>query len=393
MTAPTKVHTGYRDREKIHLAVAVNKTDELNKFKWLAGVTIGPLIAESAPVLAQHTFTDVVVVTNGAVQPTPVDAILTPIITHANETRGANNSGESIVSLKVEWTLKDPNGDTFWVETFTGEGRGAAGSAYRANLLEDAYKQVMSKSQEGMWFSRAIREYAAKKYPDVAIKVQNTTEQTTEQIADQQIARLCDNLSSSSPDTVDVALKLLRKTNAPEAVPKILPCLTHHNPNVVRDACRTLAVLGNADVIPAIEPLLQNRRKDIREDARIAIARLSRTTEQSRDSLKSAEPAEVIQALQHLQRKKATEAIPDILPLLRSSNGPVLCQACQTLAAIGNKDIIPNIEPLVNIPESAVDRNSSALFRMISIKAALTHSPFERVRKEAQDAIDKLNAK
>jgi hypothetical protein len=85
----------------------------------------------------------------------------------------------------------------------------------------------------------------------------------------------CDALGSPNSAQVVQALKMLRKMEAPEAVPAILPCLQSSNPGVVRDACRTLAVLGNKDVIPSIEPLLTNSRKDVRKDAQDAIDKLN----------------------------------------------------------------------------------------------------------------------
>jgi len=92
--------------------------------------------------------------------------------------------------------------------------------------------------------------------------------------SDPEVERLCESLKAGKPDEVIRTLKLLRNMNAPEAVSKILPCLTHSNANVVRDACRTLAVLGDKDVIPSIEPLLQDSRSDVKKDAQDAIAKL-----------------------------------------------------------------------------------------------------------------------
>jgi hypothetical protein len=97
---------------------------------------------------------------------------------------------------------------------------------------------------------------------------------TTNNISDPEVAELCASLESDKPSDVEHALKVLRTMNAPEAVPKILPCLTNSNPNVIRDACRTLAVLGNKDVIPSIEPLLKHSRSDVRKDAQDAIDKL-----------------------------------------------------------------------------------------------------------------------
>jgi HEAT repeat protein len=108
----------------------------------------------------------------------------------------------------------------------------------------------------------------------VAIYVPETEGNTTNDVGNPEVEELCLSLASDNPDDVEDALKTLRRMNAPEAVPKILPCLTNPHPSVIRDACRTLAVLGNKDVIPYIEPLLKNSRSDVRKDAQITIEKL-----------------------------------------------------------------------------------------------------------------------
>ena len=86
--------------------------------------------------------------------------------------------------------------------------------------------------------------------------------------------RICPALKAADPDEVVHTLKVLRKLNAPDVVPEILPLLHSKNSNVVRDSCRTLAVLGNNETIPSIEPLLQDRRSDVRKDAQDALNKL-----------------------------------------------------------------------------------------------------------------------
>lgn len=94
-------------------------------------------------------------------------------------------------------------------------------------------------------------------------------------VGNSEVEKLCAALKSENPNEIIGALKRLREMDAPEAVPKIIPCLDpHFHPNVIRDACRTLAVLGNKEVIPSIEPLLKHRKADVRKDARNAIAKL-----------------------------------------------------------------------------------------------------------------------
>jgi hypothetical protein len=131
----------------------------------------------------------------------------------------------------------------------------------------------------------------------------------TNAITDPAIEKLCEALDQDNPGKVKDALKKLRdkklESNASQAVPKILACLTdsksdvvrealktlaaignqdvvsailplltNARPDIVREACRTLAILGNKDVIPAIEPLLTNSRSDIRKEAQNAIVKL-----------------------------------------------------------------------------------------------------------------------
>ena len=86
------------------------------------------------------------------------------------------------------------------------------------------------------------------------------------------------------------------------------------------------------------------------------------------DVLESSDPDKVVDALKVLRTMNAPEAVPYILPCLTNSNPNVIRDGCRTLAVLGNKDIIASIEPL------------------------LKHSRAD-VRKDAQDAIDLLQAK
>ena len=86
------------------------------------------------------------------------------------------------------------------------------------------------------------------------------------------------------------------------------------------------------------------------------------------DKLKADKPNDVINALKTLREKDAPEAVPQILPCLKSSNSNVKRDACRTLAVLGDKSIIPSIEPLLK--DSKKD-----------------------VVKDAQDAIDILKTK
>jgi HEAT repeat protein len=128
-------------------------------------------------------------------------------------------------------------------------------------------------------------------------------------------------------------------TNALLAVRKLL---SDPRPSVREKAARVLGAL-HADV----------NHNDI-----IAICRM----------LRSYDKHEADEALKALRGLNAAEAIPEIIPLLKSPQTPLVREACRTLATIGNKELIPSIEPLLD------DKRAD-------------------VRKEAQEAIIKLKAK
>jgi HEAT repeat protein len=77
---------------------------------------------------------------------------------------------------------------------------------------------------------------------------------------------------------------------------------------------------------------------------------------------------EGLKALRGVQASAVAGTVPKVLQFLKNSNTHLMRDACRTLAAIGNKDLIPQIEPLLKNPERAV-------------------------RLDAQDAINALQSK
>jgi HEAT repeat protein len=183
-------------------------------------------------------------------------------------------------------------------------------------------------------------------------------------------------LESGDPRDVIRTLKVLRSPEYSAAVPALLPLLQNENANVVRDACRTLAVIANKDVIPSIEPLLNDKRSAVRKDAQDAVNNLragrrpdySAHPTQRAAVLAAFDPSDIIRTLKLLRSPEFSAAVPAIIPLLHHDSANVVCDACRTLAVIGNKDLVPSIEPLLD------DKR-------------------ENVRKDAQDALEKLRAK
>src|SRR5205823_1823383 len=72
-----------------------------------------------------------------------------------------------------------------------------------------------------------------------------------------------------------------------------------------------------------------------------------------RDSLNSKKPGEIVDALKQLREVDAPDAVPDILACLNHPNANVVRDACRTLAVLGDKTVIPSLEPLVNDKRSA----------------------------------------
>lgn len=177
---PKTRFTNYESKELIHLKVALNLTDQLRAAKWeqramLGGgivMPVGSSLVQDIPLLARHTFTDVVIVNNGGNPPDPVDAVLTPKVPFVGRNPGATMFSKDTIVIKLEWTLATPTGKIIWADTITGEGKTASGWE---NTLKEALAQALRKSQHAMWYSGAIRQFAMSKYSDVKMVTDPTS--------------------------------------------------------------------------------------------------------------------------------------------------------------------------------------------------------------------------
>ena len=178
------------------------------------------------------------------------------------------------------------------------------------------------------------------------------------------------------PGELILILKCFRGPDYATLVPAFLPLLKNPAENVVRDACRTLAVMGNKEVIPDIEPLLQDKRPAVVKDAKDAIALLNGTLAGEKPAwakpngrtLAWCDPKDIIKVLKVVRSPEYAAMVPAILPLLHHDSGNVIRDACRTLAVMGDKSVIPAIEPLLK------DKR-------------------EDVRKDAEDALATLRAR
>ncbi len=166
---PKQPFTGYAPQPKIALRVGLNITPELLEAKWERHsmgdtwvIPIGQSIADNSLVLAQHVFTEVVADPSRQAEQSSPDAILTPQVAYIGRTQGATSFGQSITSIKVEWTLTEPSGQTIWADTISGESTGSTGWSNPEKVLKRSLEDLLTKSQQAMSSSEAIRQYTRK---------------------------------------------------------------------------------------------------------------------------------------------------------------------------------------------------------------------------------------
>lgn len=167
----------------------------------------------------------------------------------------------------------------------------------------------------------------------------------------------------SAPRRTEDELIIRLGSSDPKKVTEALDQLVNRYPN-------------STNAIPAIRSLLTN--KPVQKKAAYALGEYHAELDLDEVKvilgfLRSYDVDEVMDTLKVLRALKEPEAInqkivADILPLLQDPETHVVRDACRTLAVLGNKDIIPAIQPLL--------KNSRS-----------------DIRTDAQDAIAKLNAK
>jgi HEAT repeat protein len=84
--------------------------------------------------------------------------------------------------------------------------------------------------------------------------------------------------------------------------------------------------------------------------------------------LKSLDVETKMDGLKALRGLNATQAVPEILPLLNDENPHVLRDACRTLAVLGNTNTIPFIEPLLKNPRYDVKGDAQAAINILRAK-------------------------
>jgi HEAT repeat protein len=150
---------------------------------------------------------------------------------------------------------------------------------------------------------------------------------------------------------------------------QLIQVLAASNPeNVITDAMTQLEKLFKKDAsrtnaIPAFKKLLTDTRAPVRRKAARLLGIFHATLDDTEikqlcEQLKSSDWREVQSGLKALRDLNAPAAVPEIVPCLKHANPFVTRDACRTLAAVGNKDVIPSIEPLLNDPNKAVQKDA-----------------------------------
>jgi len=150
-------------------------------------------------------------------------------------------------------------------------------------------------------------------------------------------------LASPKEKTVTAALLQLEKNypTSTKAFPEIKKLLTDDREAVRRKAARVLGALH----APVSEQDLN------------AICQL----------LKSDKTETIIDGLKALRGLKAESVVSQITPVLKRTDvhRNVLRDACRTLAVLGNKNLIPEIEPLLKNPDAAVQKDAQdAIYKL-----------------------------
>lgn len=264
---------------KSPLKVNLIITDELQKSFWQSSIAplesaripVGDELIKNCEAVVREVFSEVNVVKANASRDASADYDVIPRMALMERTQPTTIAGNQTTSILLEWRINTKEGKTVWADTLRGEAATSMGN----NPRKSAEAQV--KRAFAVLFTKSFLAIACSPPVAPTLQQQASGAPTGDMLAkvNPEVVVLKNELQSTDVDVVVHALKVLRKMDAPEAVPAILPLLKSTKRGVLRDSCRTLAVLGNKDVIPAIQPLTSHPDGKVRKDATDAIATLT----------------------------------------------------------------------------------------------------------------------
>lgn len=114
----------------------------------------------------------------------------------------------------------------------------------------------------------------------------------------------------------------------------------------------------SAEAMTKVKGLLTDSRPLVRQKAVRVLgaihAQVSDTDLKNITSMFNGDKREVMQALKGLRGLKAQSVASQLLPLLQNADNNIKRDACRTLAVIGDKSMVKDIEPLLKDKDKAV---------------------------------------
>jgi hypothetical protein len=172
---PVRVVDTYPPAQRIPINVALVLTEELRNAKLedhVAGDTLiipfGEHLARNSESMAQRLFSAVTVQKDlSGVTDQDVAAALIPRMVFVEQSLGIWVWSDAMITMGLEWTLKDRQGAIVWIDTVKGTGTTNMGNAFtgRARMRERAglvVDDVFRKSFDAIAGAQAIKDFASK---------------------------------------------------------------------------------------------------------------------------------------------------------------------------------------------------------------------------------------
>lgn len=162
---PEERFTGYPHDTKIPLNVGLIISPEFLDAKWEDSTRVakfGNALAANSEALAGQVFKSVELA-KGFESKAGLDGFLIPKVSLIDSTYGFAWD-DLVLTLIVEWSLKDPNGKLIWVDTVKGQATSKSGSFGHekqfTSRAKSAIDDLFLRSYEAMISSPEIRDYA-----------------------------------------------------------------------------------------------------------------------------------------------------------------------------------------------------------------------------------------
>lgn len=157
----------YDPVEKINLKTMLYLDEDYQNAKWETEpmgwepnvIMLGENFTNNTKNLANNVFSSVVVVNSESeISKGKGDVILKPKVKSSKQNRPLWKWHDSTLTVIVEWTLKDTEGNLIWIDTIKGEG--VAKLMQDEERLQDLIYDLFEKSYKSMSSSPEIRDYA-----------------------------------------------------------------------------------------------------------------------------------------------------------------------------------------------------------------------------------------